>query len=98
MISPSLSEGWGGGRGVGPLCKIEKRLLEVVLTGLATQLIGRINGQQLPEAQQAQPVAARRFIQVMRRDNDGHALRVEAGEIIPKGMAQFGIDADSGFI
>src|SRR6185437_17075940 len=80
------------------LGEIQKCLLEIVLAGLAAQGIGRVGGEQLAEAQQAQPVTARGLVEVMRRDNDGHTLSVEPREIIPESMTQFGIDADGWFI
>src|SRR5579872_7270925 len=76
------------------LGEIQERGFEVLFTGGAPQPVGRIHGEQLAEAQQRQPVAARRLVQMVGRDKNGHTLRVEAGEILPKGLAQHWVYAD----
>src|SRR5579885_2997513 len=43
-------------------------------------------------------MAARGFVQVMGGDDDGHALSVEPGKVVPKSEAQFRINADSWLI
>src|SRR6476661_7082033 len=79
-------------RMLGALGEVEKRLLEIIFAGLLPNRGRGIGGKQLAKAEQSQPVAAGRLIQVVSRDDERHPALVELGKVVPERDAQLWVD------
>ena len=81
-----------------PLDDAQERLAQVVLTGLAAQLLGRLGGQDRAVPHEQEPVAVVGLVHHVARDEQAGAAVGEVAESGPQIAPQHGVEADGRFV